>query len=272
MPDGAASLTLTSPPYCISKDYESAKSVEEFEEFHGRLIPEIVRLTRPGGSICWQVGYHTRGNAAITPLDYIAYQIFSHHKSLTLRNRIIWTFGHGTHCKARFSPRHEVILWFTKSTKEGQGYTFNLDDVRVPQKYPGKTHYKGDSKGALSGNPLGKNPEDVWDIPNVKASHVEKTDHPCQFPVGLAQRLIRALTSPGELVLDPCVGSGTTGAAAVLENRRFAGAEIARDYLKIAHSRIMDAADGRLRYRDGNRPVRVPSPGERVARKPPHFT
>lgn len=63
-----------------------------------------------------------------------------------------------------------MILWFTK----GEQSVFNLDDVRVPQKYPGKKSYKGPNKGNLSGNPLGKNPSDVWDIPNVKAMHVEK--------------------------------------------------------------------------------------------------
>ncbi len=73
--------------------------------------------------------------------------------TLLLRNRVVWTFGHGLHSPTRFSGRHETILWFTK----GDNYTFNLDAVRVPQKYPGKRHYKGLKKGKFSGNPLGKN-------------------------------------------------------------------------------------------------------------------
>ena len=124
---------------------------------------------------------------------------------LKLRNRIIWRFNHGLHCKKRFSGRYETILWFTKNDE----YVFNLDPVRVPSKYPGKRHFKGPKRGQLSGNPLGKNPSDiwdvvqqdwedeVWDIPNVKANHPEKTEHPCQFPVELVQRCVLALTQPG---------------------------------------------------------------------------
>src|SRR6185437_8997101 len=100
---------------------------------------------------------------------------------------------------------------------------FNLDAIRVPAKYPGKKHFKGPNAGKYSGNPLGKNPEDVWNadqyskhgndfwsIPNVKSNHVEKTDHPCQFPVGLIERLVLGLTNPGESVLDPYVGVGSS--------------------------------------------------------------
>ncbi|MBQ7592778.1 MAG: hypothetical protein IJU48_00315 [Synergistaceae bacterium] len=74
---------------------------------------------------------------------------------MKLRNRIIWHFGHGLHCSKRFSGRYENILWFTKS----DDYTFNLDDVRIPSKYPGKKYFKGAKKGELSGNPKGKNPK-----------------------------------------------------------------------------------------------------------------
>ena len=141
----------------------------------------------------------------------------------------------------RFSGRHEIILWFTK----GNNQVFNLDSIRIPQKYPGKRAYKGVNKGNFSGNPLGKNPSDVWDIPNVKANHIEKTSHPCQFPVALPQRLIKALTNVDGIVLDPFMGSGTTGVASIIEKRRFIGAEIKNDYFDIAKSRINEAKIGR---------------------------
>ena len=73
----------------------------------------------------------------------------------------------------------------TKTDSTKNGYTFNLDAVRVPSKYPGKKHFKGPNLGQFSGNPLGKNPEDVWNIPNVKSNDVDKTEHPCQFSSGL---------------------------------------------------------------------------------------
>ena len=94
-----------------------------------------------------------------------------------MKNRIVWHFEHGLHLKHKFSGRYETILWFVKTDK----YIFDLDKVRVPQKYPGKVGYKGKNKGKYSGNIKGKNPSDVWIIPNVKSFHKEKTIHPCQF-------------------------------------------------------------------------------------------
>ena len=142
--------------------------------------------------------------------------------------------------------------------------------MRVPQKYPGKRHYKGPNKGELSGNPHGKNPSDVWDIPNVKANHVEKTEHPCQFPVAIPQRLIRALTKENEVVLDPFMGSGTTGVAAVTEKRRFVGSEILKNYYDIAVARIEGVETGETRIRD-DIPVAEPNTNMAVAKLPEEF-
>jgi adenine-specific DNA-methyltransferase len=175
--------------------------------------------------------------------------------NLQLRNRIIWHFGHGLHTSKRFSGRYEVILWFTKSEQ----YTFNLDSIRVPQKYPYKKYFKGPKKGELSGNPLGKNPSDVWDIPNVKANHVEKTAHPCQFPVELVERLVLSLSDEDDWVLDPFMGVGTTAIASLLHQRKAAGAEIMPEYVEIARERIRLAEVGKLRIRPMERPVYDPS-------------
>jgi adenine-specific DNA-methyltransferase len=247
----------------MGKEYEGTDRVEDFFEAHERLLPEICRVTAPGGSICWQVGYHVK-NSEITPLDYLVHSIMGQIPEMVLRNRIIWTYGHGLHCANRFSGRHEMILWYSK----GKNSVFNLNAVRVPQKYPGKRHYKGPRKGKYSGNPLGKNPSDVWEIPNVKANHVEKTAHPCQFPVALALRLVKALTRKGDSVLDPFMGSGTTGVAAILEGRSFFGAEIMRRYHTIANRRCQDAAAGKVRFRPPELSIYVPDPASAVARRP----
>jgi adenine-specific DNA-methyltransferase len=170
----------------------------------------------------------------------------------------------GLHCSRRFSGRYETIIWFTKSDE----YILNLDAVRVPQKYPGKKHFKGPKAGQYSCNPLGKNPGDVWTIPNVKWNHVEKTVHPCQFPVELIERLVLALTEPGDLVVDPYIGVGTTAAAAVMHGRRAAGADIIQEYLDIARERVRQAALGVLRVRPMGRPVYVPSPSSPLVQRP----
>lgn len=277
IPSESVDLIITSPPYCIGKAYEDPHDdIKTFKKQHEDIFDDLYRVLKTGGSICWQVGYHV-SDQCIIPLDYIVYDIFTNKSAdsenpLILRNRIIWTFGHGLNSTKRFSGRHEMILWFTK----GEQSVFNLDDVRVPQKYPGKRSYKGPNKGKLSGNPLGKNPSDVWeisdvwDIPNVKAKHIEKTDHPCQFPVAIPQRLIRALTLPNDLVLDPFMGSGTTGVAAYVEDRRFAGAELLKDYYDIAVERLDETVGGNIKIRE-DKPVAKPNANAAVAKLPDEF-
>lgn len=271
LPDESVDLVITSPPYCIGKAYEDPHNdIKTFRALHTSIFNELYRVVKPGGSVCWQVGYHISDKCVI-PLDCIIYDIFTslsedREYPFILRNRIIWTFGHGLNSTKRFSGRHETIMWFTK----GEQTMFNLDDVRVPQKYPGKRSYKGPNKGKFSGNPLGKNPSDVWDIPNVKALHIEKTEHPCQFPVAIPQRLIKALTEPGALILDPFMGSGTTGVAALIEGRRFAGAELVKKYYIISVERLKEAAEGKAKIRE-DKPVIEPNQNAAVAKLPEEF-
>lgn len=266
IPDGSIDLIFSSPPYCMGKQYEATSDVAEFIKQHATLLPELVRILRPGGSLCWQVGNHTK-NGIVTPLDALVIAEMMKIPDVQLRNRVIWTVAHGLHCTNRFSGRHEAVLWYTK----GENYTFNLDEVRVPQKYPGKTHAKGPNKGKLSGNPLGKNPGDVWEIPNVKANHIEKTEHPCQFPVALPQIFIRALTNDQDLVFDPFMGSASTGVAAVIEGRRFLGCEIDEGYTKIAEIRLRNSLNGTERTRAWDQEKYMPSPNCKVSRRPSHF-
>lgn len=235
-------LVVTSPPYNIGKEYEVKREYSDYLSEMTPIISELVRILRPGGSICWQVGNGVRRGEVI-PLDALYYPIFKSN-DLSLRNRIVWSFGHGLHAQRRFSGRHETILWFTK----GDEYVFNLDSVRVPAKYPKKKHYKGPNKGRLSGNPLGKNPGDVWEIINIKALHPEKTDHPCQFPVALVDRLIKSLSNPGDIVVDPFLGSGTTLIAASINGRKGVGIEISQKYIKISKQRMKDFIRGKSRY------------------------
>src|SRR5439155_11443066 len=172
-------------------------------------------------------------NGEIIPLDTILFPIFR-ELGLKMRNRIVWHFEHGLHCTKRFSGRYETIVWFTKN----DDYVFNLDPIRIPQKYPSKKHFKGPRRGELSCDPRGKNPGDLWVIPNVKSNHVEKTIHPCQFPVYLIERLVLALTNKGDWVLDPFLGVGSSAVAALLHDRRAAGADIVKEYMGIARERV----------------------------------
>ncbi|TVM01421.1 MAG: site-specific DNA-methyltransferase [Candidatus Brocadia sp. WS118] len=253
IPDGFVQLVVTSPPYNINKQYESKLDMDDYLTQQEKVIKECVRVLNDKGSICWQVGNYV-DNGEIIPLDILLYPIFF-PLNLHLRNRIVWHFGHGLHASKRFSGRYEVILWFTK----GDEYTFNLDAVRVPQKYPNKKYFKGPKRGELSGNPLGKNPTDIWEIPNVKSNHVEKTIHPCQFPIELIERLVLSLTNEGDWVLDPFMGVGSTAIAALMHNRRALGAEIMHEYIEIAKQRIEEAERGTLRIRPMERDVYDPN-------------
>ncbi len=263
IPDDAIQLIVTSPPYNIGKEYERKLKLDTYIEQQARVIRECVRVLSPRGSICWQVGNYV-DNGAIIPLDTVLYPIFS-ELGLRMRNRLIWHFEHGLHCSKRFSGRYETIVWFTKTNE----YVFNLDPVRVPQKYPGKKHFKGPNIGQYSSNPLGKNPGDLWDIPNVKSNHVEKTEHPCQFPVELIERLVLSMTNEHDWVFDPFLGTGTTIIAALRHKRKGAGAEVLPQYVDLARARIGQEMAGILRTRPMNKPVYDPKQaGNRLTQSP----
>ncbi len=272
--EGKFDLIITSPPYNIGKSYETKTSIEKYLETQEEIINELVRTLSDKGNLCWQVGnYVDKGE--VFPLDIYYYQIFK-KLGLKLRNRIIWHFGHGLHATNRFSGRYETILWFSKTND----YIFNLDNVRVPAKYPGKLHFKGEKKGLPSGNPLGKNPSDIWEIvandwetalwniPNVKSNHPEKTIHPCQFPVELVERCVLALTNEGSWVLDPYAGVGSTLIASIKNNRNAIGIEKEKEYCEITEQRIKNLNEGNLKVRPINKPIHKPSDNDKVSRVP----
>ena len=274
IPDESIQLIITSPPYNIGKAYETQVSIQDYLATQSELIKELVRTLRPNGSLCWQVGNFIE-KSEVFPLDVFYYPIFK-DAGLKLRNRIIWHFGHGLHASKRFSGRYETILWFTKT----DDYVFNLDEVRVPSKYPNKRHYKGEKRGELSGNPQGKNPSDfwgkiqndfdngIWEIPNVKANHVEKTEHPCQFPVELVERCVLAMTNENDVVYDPYAGVASSLIAAVKHKRKALGVDRAKEYVEIGEYRINRLIKGTLETRPIGKPVYEPTGKEKIAQIP----
>ena len=275
VPNNTAELIVSSPPYNIGKCYESRKAFKEYLGFQKQVLEECYRILKPEGNLCWQVGNYVE-KGEVFPLDIYYYDIFKFDLKMKLRNRIIWHFGHGLHAKKRFSGRYETILWFTKTDK----YIFNLDSVRVPPKYPGKRYYKGDKKGQPSCNPKGKNPSDIWEIiekdfdrciwniPNVKSNHPEKTIHPCQFPIELIERLVLAMTNKDGIVLDPFMGVGSTLLAALLHERKAIGIDKEEEYCNIAIERIKNLENGTLKKRPLGKPIYTPTGREKVSQVP----
>jgi DNA modification methylase len=264
LPRNTFSLIISSPPYNIGKQYEKRVALATYLEWQRKVLCALVPLLKEDGSLCWQTGNFVDGTE-VFPLDIYCYPILK-ELGLTLRNRIVWHFNHGLHAAKRFSGRYETVLWFTKSDR----YTFNLDAVRVPHKYPGKKAYKGKNKGQLSGNPLGKNPSDFWegiqsefengviDVPNVKANHPEKTVHPCQFPVELVERFVLALTNERDWVLDPFCGVGSTLIAAFKNHRKAVGVDWNEEYLDVGRQRLEALQQGTLKLRPLGTPIYEP--------------
>lgn len=265
VPDKSVKLVITSPPYNLNKSYEVKNDLDDYLSLVQPVINECNRVLRDDGSLVWQVGnYVNKGE--VFPLDILFYPIFK-SLGLKLRNRVVWTFGHGLHCTKRLSGRYETFLWFTKS----DDYTFNLDPIRVPSKYPNKRHFKpGPKYGTLSGNPLGKNPSDVWeivkrdwesliwDIPNVKQNHPEKLSHPCQFPIELVERCVLSMTNEGDTVLDPYAGVGSSLLGALMHGRRGIVCERDESYMDLARLRVDQLESGDLPYRELGKPIPKP--------------
>lgn len=243
LPDSSVDLVISSPPYNIGKEYEATVELSRYLDEQRVVLAQCARVLADTGSIFWQVGTYVAGDRVI-PLDVRFFPILE-ELGLIPRNRIVWIRQHGLHANRRFSGRHETILWFAKTP----AFRFDLSEIRVPQKYPNKRSYRGESKGQLSSNPDGKNPGDVWVFRNVKHNHEEQTLHPAQFPEDLVARIVRATTAPGDTVLDPYMGAGTVAAVARDLGRHYVGAEINPDYCSIAERRLAGTPD-----RDGRFP------------------
>ncbi|MCD4783536.1 MAG: site-specific DNA-methyltransferase [Candidatus Eremiobacteraeota bacterium] len=243
LPNESVDLIVSSPPYNIGKVENDRKPIESYLNWQKNILAECHRTLKSKGSIFWQVGTYVDNNKYHIPLDIRFFPILE-SLGMIPRNRIVWIRPHGVHAKLKFSGRYETILWFTKT----MNYNFFLDPIKVPQKYSNKKYWKGEKKGELSCDPLGKNPGDIWAFRNVRHNHEEDTVHPAQFPEDLVRRIILCTTVPGDIVLDPFMGVGTTAVVAKRLNRFYCGAEINEEYVSIANQRISCQPDSNLNF------------------------
>lgn len=237
LPERCVDLVVSSPPYNLGKEYESKRALDVYLEEQTAVLAECARVLSDKGSIFWQVGAFA-DNGILIPLDVRLFPILE-NLGLQPRNRIVWVRQHGVHARNKFSCRHETLLWFTKTNS----YTFTLDQIRVPQKYPDKKAWKGENKGQVTGHPDGKNPGDIWAFHNVKHNHEEQTIHPCQFPEDMIARIVLAVTTEGDVVLDPYMGAGTVAVVSKNLGRHFLGAELRPDYHSVTSRRLSGEPD-----------------------------
>lgn len=236
IPTDKVKLCVTSPPYNIGKEYEVQTSFVRYKGWMMEVLSEIYRVLDKDGTLFLNLGNFVK-NGAVKPLDWFLGPVLE-ELGFKIWNRNIWHFRHGLHAKRKFSHRHETVIFATK----GDNYSFNLDNIRIPQLCPNKRYYKGPRRGQVSSHPGGKNPGDVWDIPNVKHNHPEKfvssigETHPCQFPEDIPRIAILACTKEGDIVLDPFTGSGTVAKVAKELGRVYLGCDIS--YVPLARERV----------------------------------
>jgi DNA modification methylase len=235
IPDGSVHMIVTSPPYNIGRPYgnDVAHDRKRHQAFRGwltQIISEFARVLAPGGTIFLQSGTTRRDDGARIPMDVMLFQEFI-EAGLTFQSRIAWVASHGLTPKRRLAERWETALVFSSGEP-----TFNANAARTPQLHPDKRAFKGPNRGQLSGHPLGAAPSDVWYIEHLKANMPERTGHPAQFPVALAKRAILLWSLPGQIVMDPFAGSGSTLVAARECGRAYVGCDLF--YSEIRKARI----------------------------------
>lgn len=232
LPNSIVSLTVTSPPYNIGKEYEKRMELEEYLSWCESWINEVYRITSPKGAFWLNLGYlEVPGKAKALPIPYLLWDRIPFY----IIQEVVWNYGAGVAARMSFSPRNEKFLW---CVKDPYNYTFNLEDIRDKNvKYPNQKKY-----GKLKCNPLGKNPTDVWQFPKVTSgtnrASKERTIHPAQFPTAVVERIVKACSNKGELVMDPFMGSGSTVEACLRNFRPVFGFETRPDYVEIAAMRI----------------------------------
>ncbi len=229
---GSIPLTVTSPPYNIGKEYESICDIDDYLDWCESWIRQIHRVTSVDGAFWLNLGYVSLAERAkAIPIPYLLWD----RVPFFLLQEIVWNYGAGVATKHSFSPRNEKFLWYVKNPDE---YVFNLDEVRDPNvKYPNQK-----KNGKLKCNPLGKNPTDVWQFAKVTSgkdrSSKERTPHPAQFPIAVVDRIVKACSVPGDVILDPFLGSGSMIEAALRNDRLAIGFELNPKYVELAASRI----------------------------------
>lgn len=230
MAAGSINLVVTSPPYNIRKEYEQKLSLAEYENAVRNWFSEIPRILSDNGAAWINVGYTTPTTKTTLPLTYLYYPILR-DLGLHLIQEVVWRYSGGMAAKHRFSPRSERWQWWVKDPKR---YHFDLDAIRQqPVVFDPRN------------NPLGKNPGCVWDFNTVvggRGASSEKTEHPCQFPRAMIERIVLACSRPGDVVLDPFGGSGTTAIAANATSRGFISIERMPAYHRAAIKRFAQAA------------------------------
>ncbi|HEY7089681.1 MAG TPA: site-specific DNA-methyltransferase [Tepidisphaeraceae bacterium] len=247
IPQGSVDLAFADPPFNIGYEYdvyEDRLKAEEYLDWTKKWGTALVRTLKPTGTFWLAIGDDFAAELKL---------IFQRELGLVCRSWVIWYYTFGVNCKAKFSRSHTHLFHFVKDPRS---FTFNTESIRVPsarQLVYGDR--RADSRGRLPDDTWILRPqdaadsftpeEDVWYIPRVCGTFKERAGwHGCQMPEQLLGRIIKACSNPGETVLDPFGGSGTTLVVAKKLARHFIGFELSRSYAKQIESRLSAAKPG----------------------------
>jgi len=223
-PAASVDLMFADPPFNIGYQYDKYRdelAPQEYLDWTRRWTDECLRVLAPGGTMWIAIGD-----------EYAAEVRTMMRGRATLRNWVIWRYTFGQCCKAKFNRSHAHLFYFVK---DADNFTFNDDAVRV--KSDRQLKYND-----IRANPKGKLPDDVWTFSRVCGTFKERVGwHPCQMPVALLERIVLACSRPGDIVLDPFAGSGTTLVAAARNGRRWLGVELSEQYAARATERVETA-------------------------------
>ncbi len=224
-PEGCVDLVFADPPFNIGYAYDAYRDdrpPKEYLRWTARWLDACLRVLKPDGTFWIAIGD-----------EYAAEVRVMMRRRAALRNWVIWHYTFGQNCKYKFNRSHTHLLYFVKDPRR---FTFNADDPRVRVESDRQTKYND-----RRANPRGRLPHDVWTFPRVCGTFKERVGwHPCQMPVRLLERIVLACSRPGEVVLDPFAGSGTTLVAAARHGRRWVGLELSPRYARLAAERVAE--------------------------------
>jgi site-specific DNA-methyltransferase (adenine-specific) len=231
LPSESVDLVFLDPPYNIGKQFGDFKdawpSDEEYIAWCAPILSECVRALKPTGSM-----YFMTSTQAMPYFDILL------RKNVEIVARIVWSYdSSGVQAKKYYGSMYEPILFCVKDKKR---YTFNADDILVEAR-TGSVRKLIDYRGPVP-KPYNtkKVPGNVWDIPRVRYRMDEYENHPTQKPEALLERIIRASSNPGDLILDPFSGTFTTSAVAKRLGRRSVGIERHKEYVKVGLRRVLN--------------------------------
>jgi site-specific DNA-methyltransferase (adenine-specific) len=239
LPEASVDLAFADPPFNIGYEYDvynDRRAREDYLAWTEKWLRAVRRVLKPTASLWVAIGDEYAAEVKVR-LDALG---------LTLRNWIIWHYTFGVHCTRKFTRSHAHILYYVVDPKR---CTFNADAVRVPSAR--QTTYadrRANPKGRVPDDTWVLRPQeddrlfrpemDTWYVARVCGTFKERTGHPCQMPEAVLERIIRVASNPGELVLDPFAGSGTTLAVARRLGRHYLGIELSAEYAERIRRRL----------------------------------